>query len=450
MADAPPGSTPLDVAPAESAGGRLVTIDVLRGLAILWVMVFHLWLDMTFGLAGVSPLYKAFFDRVGEAAPLASLQAAGELVLGSGYQGVAVFFMLSGVSLTLNHYRNAGGSSGLSHGASPWRGFVTRVRRIVVAYWAGILIIVGGYTLVVLLQAWRLDSSVREQWSNVYIATVVPVRFDLGEISWALSIFGPSLRDRLETPPVGALWFVPLLLQYYVLFGLTMPLLRRVGPWKFALLGIAATIIARALFSEFGTAWMDAAHHQRTMDRIVLFRCSEFFLGMSIGYLLVHSREQVREWVTSPFDIAGLLVLGLVLQWASVSIDPGSQVGLAPFAVMGHLALALFMAPLLFKLPGRLERSVLVKPLVFLGVISLAALIVNEAMRYFASFLRAEELPGVVWAFFLVVVYIPVASLAAYPLARVLGLVRNAPRPGAAEPALEPPADFELRAVGGG
>ena len=302
MSDVPPESAPADAAPAESAGGRLVTIDVLRGLAILWVMVFHLWLDMTLGLAGVSPLYKAFFDRVGEGAPLASLEAAGELVLGSGYQGVAVFFMLSGVSLTLNHYRG--------NGASPWSGFVTRVRRIVVAYWVGILIIVAAYTIVVLLQAWRFDSNIGEQWSNVTLATIAPMRFDLSEISWALTIFGPALRERLDTPPVGALWFVPLLLQYYVLFGLTMPLLKRVGPWKFALLGIAVTIIARALFTEFGTAWMDTAHQQRTMDRIVLFRGSEFFLGMSLGYLLVHGRDQIREWTSSPFDIAGLLVLG--------------------------------------------------------------------------------------------------------------------------------------------
>jgi hypothetical protein len=58
-------------------------------------MTFHLWTDMTGGVRGVSPLYERLGDRVREGSPLPALTAAGEVVLGSGYQGVAVFMMLA-------------------------------------------------------------------------------------------------------------------------------------------------------------------------------------------------------------------------------------------------------------------------------------------------------------------------------------------------------------------
>src|SRR5260370_755438 len=33
---------------ADNAEGRIVAIDVLRGLAIIWVVLFHLWGDLEF------------------------------------------------------------------------------------------------------------------------------------------------------------------------------------------------------------------------------------------------------------------------------------------------------------------------------------------------------------------------------------------------------------------
>jgi hypothetical protein len=132
----------------------------------------------------------------------------------------------------------------------------------------------------------------------------------------------------------------------------------------------------------------------------------------------------MSEWVSSPLDVVGLLVLGVLLQWASVSIQPDSQRVVAMFTSMGHAALALFMLPLLFKSPGRLEASAPARALVALGVISFTALIVNDAMRYVASYVRAQGVPDPLWWFFLWAVYIPLATvLLAHPMARLLGLL---------------------------
>jgi hypothetical protein len=105
------------------------------------------------------------------------------------------------------------------------------------------------------------------------------------------------------------------------------------------------------------------------------------------------------------------------------------------------------MAPLLFKAPGRLEVSAPARALVFLGVISFTALIVDDQMRYVGSFLRYEGVHGPAWWFFLWVVYIPVGALLAYPLAKLFGLLPK--RRAATAPAAQQHA-ADLGLAGGG
>ena len=77
--------------------------------------------------------------------------------------------------------------------------------------------------------------------------------------------------------------------------------------------------------------------------------------------------------------------------------------------------------PLLVKPPSRIDRSVPVRALTTVGVMSYALLIVNDPMRLVASQLRVEDVPGAVWWTFLVAVYVPLSVVLAWPLAKVLG-----------------------------
>lgn len=428
---------------AETALGRFAVIDIVRGLAILWVMTFHLWIDMTGGFKGVSPLYERLGDRVTEGNPLNVLTAAGELVLGSGYQGVAVFMMLSGLSLTLNAQQRAKTPT-----LPAW---AARFRKVIVAYWGGVLFVFGVFALIALLQVWTDGGSYGDQWKNVHIGVTSRIRFELLDLPWAFSVFGPLVRDKFTTAPIGSLWFVPLLLQYYLLFPLLLPLLRRIGPWNFAIASFAATIVARALFYQYAPDIIEARYLPRTMDMVSVFHLTEFMFGMSLGYLLAERRAQITEWVSSPFDIAGLIAFGLVMQWASVSIESSSVLVTATFIPIQHAALALFITPLIFKVPGRLELSSPARALAALGVISMAALIVNDAMRFVASFLREQDLPSAIWWFFLVVLYIPGASVVlAYPMAKLLGLVPAQRRAARAEPPPGAVADIGMQPAPGG
>ena len=65
----------------------------------------------------------------------------------------------------------------------------------------------------------------------------------------------------------------------------------------------------------------------------------------------------------------------------------------------------------------------------WIGMISVAVLIINEPMRLVASLLRVHDVQGVAWWFFLVVVYVPVSVLLAWPFAILTGLIPRRSQP---------------------
>ncbi len=416
----PPGGAARAAQPTgpSATSARVVAIDILRGLAILWVMVFHLWGDMTYHLGDTPDLYSNFRDRVLEGRPLPALTSLGELILGQGYMGVPLFMILSGLSMTMNAYRR--GEPGIL------RGYAARFRRILPVYWGGVLLIVVAVAAVALLQMLVDGGSYQHQWFNVRLAVVAPRIIHWDDVAWAMTIVPWVFQGKIATitpVPVGSLWFVELLLQYYLIFPFALILLRKIGPWYFALAGIAITIAARSAYVPWSHESLQAARAARYLETLSPFRASEFLIGMSIGHLLACRREQVAEWVKSPLDIGGLLVIAVMLVLGGVVLAPEGDPQLVASHVMAQVGLALLILPLLFKAPGRLEVTILARALVFLGVISFTALIVNDMMRYFASFLRLEGVSGPPWWFFLWVIYIPVGTLLAYPLAKLFGLL---------------------------
>jgi peptidoglycan/LPS O-acetylase OafA/YrhL len=399
-----------------SRDGRIITIDVLRGLAILWVMTFHLYADMI-QRADAEPrhLYPALRDRLAEGAPLHALTALAEVIMSMGYQGVPLFMILSGLSLTL--------SAGRRPEAPLLRGYLERGRRLLVPYWTATMLTVTTIATIALLQMLIHGGSYHDHWFGVKLARTVAVNTRLDDVLYTLSVFGWLFRDKPVTIAVGSLWFVQMLVVYYLVFPFALRLLNKLGPWRFLLLGLAFTLVARSWFIFFPPHWIDPLSRIRLLYVFPLFRASEFFMGMSLGYLLVHHRAQVAEWVRSPFDIAGIVVMALLLQMFGAMLKTETDL----LTVLGdpaiQIAMVLFIVPVLFKAPGRLEVSAFAAVMAFVGTVAYAALIVNDQMRYIASFLRQEELPRAAWWFFLVVIYIPAGTLLAYPLAKVLGLL---------------------------
>ncbi len=423
-----------------------MAIDILRGLAILWVISFHLSVDMAHSTVGTDQLYVALRDRIAEGNALGALTAFVEVVLGTGYYGVVLFMVLSGLSLTMHAY-GRGEARLLS-------GYRARIWKILPVYWSGIAFLAATFTIIALLQVWLDGGTFGQQWHNVRIAASYPITWNVEPVDalWSATVFAWIFRGSDVTALMGSTWFVALLIQYYLVFPFALRLLNRIGPWRFMLAAIVFTAVSRGLMIRFGPEFLSPDRQVSLVLAGAPFRFSEFAAGMTIGWLLVHRREETAEYVRSPLDTLGVVVIALLLLVAGAVVGPKSDMTWALGDPVIGLGIAVLTLPLLFKAPGWIETSLPARALIFMGVISFPVLIVNDGMRYLASFLRLQEIPDPTWWFFLIVVYVPVGVLLAYPYALLFGLVPKQRRKRALTAARDAqPAPLDAQpAVGGG
>ncbi|HYM15019.1 MAG TPA: acyltransferase [Dehalococcoidia bacterium] len=405
--------------------GRIVAIDLLRGIAILWVILFHLWGDLEFFPAVPRAYYEQLTWQVkhGEG-PWRIFTSCTDLLFRDGFQGVPLFMMISGISLTIAAYR--------AGGAPNWpRFFVQRFRKLLLPYWAGVAIT---YAVIALI-AWRQatiggGSFTSHLGDGVTISLGSRVNVDPGVIYASIALVPRLLHDQWFFAPQLALWFVGLLAQYYLLFPLLFFVMRRIGVVPFLVLTFATTVMANWwIVDRFGAPEFQF----RLVTGWAPFRLFEFTAGMAIGWLLAAPEgARALRVLRSPSVIASLLLLGFaahttgdlligrwsVRYWQSLA---------TPLMTLG---LAMLVLPLLLKRPSRLDLSAPVRGLATIGVMSYALLIVNDPMRLVASQLRLEHVAPDVWWAFLAAVYVPASIALAWPLARVLGLM-PAPAAGA-------------------
>lgn len=406
-------STAQEQAPA----GRIAGLDMLRGLAILWVVVFHLWIDIKLVALPPADYYHTAFHRVSSGDWGRVGTSFIDAISRIGFQGVPVFMMLSGLSLYLSASRSEAP-------LLPW--YYARLRRLLVPYWAGFFVLLGGACAVAALQVWIDGHSFAYQYHH----GVTAAAWNVIDISWgdalvSLALVPRVLRDRWFGVYPNSLWFVVVLVQYYLLFPFLRVLLDRIGPARFVVSALIFTIAAKVLLIWwFGALLLGSA--PRFDGGVALFRIDDFAIGMAVGYMLVHRRHVLAAYTTTAFGIACLAVLGLLLQIGGTLIDDRQGYFNALAAPMVVSGLTLLMLPLIAKRPGRIEANAAARVLAWTGTISYAVLIVNEPMRLFASLLRVHHVPDPAWWVFIVALYVPVTVLAAWPFAVITGLV---PRP---------------------
>lgn len=424
----------MDERNAATPNPRMVAIDILRGVAILWVVVFHLWGDMEFFPGVPREYYEQLTWQVKQGnGPWAIFTSFTDLLFRDGFQGVPLFMMISGISLTIAAYR---GGDGLS-----WpRFFFVRFRKLLLPYWVGVAITYA----VICAIAWRQtaidDGTFGDHFGHgITISLHTVILIDSGVVWASIALLPRLFEDDWFFAPQLALWFVGLLAQYYLLFPVLFWLMRRIGVVAFLVLTFGATVMANWwIVHEYGalelkfflvTGWAP-------------FRMFEFTAGMAIGWLLI--APQGRRWLAvarHPAVIVATLVAGfaahtagdlLIGRWTAAQLTSGGpgiylQSLALPLATLGIGLLAL---PLLVKPPSRIDVCLPVRALTTVGVMSYALLIINDPMRLIASQLRVEDVPGAVWWTFVVAVYVPVSILLAWPFARLLGLMPRATAPG--------------------
>ena len=409
--DAAPDSQP------DAAAGRIVSIDVVRGFAILWVILYHLWSDLKYPhIMNTGDTLQAVVDRATDGGPYAVLGALTDAFFRLGFLGVPLFMILSGLSLTMSAMRRP-----LTARRTP-AFMYRRFRRVMIPYWFGFAYAIV-FALGISLVQWQRHDGHPFSWF---------VRHGDVPLTGGQLFAGGLLVPRYwsndwQFAPEGSLWFVLLIVQYYLLFPFLLALLRRIGPLPFVALALAVTLLSLNRILSVDGNLTDAASW---VTMLAPFRIFEFALGMAGGYLLVTRPNELRAFLRHPVDALGLMVCGLALFLAGNMID-GRETGhrvmlIGPVIALG---MSLFFLPLVVKAPGRIEAWAPGRLLAWVGVISYTVLIVNEPLRSVTHTMSIENarLPWqVLWVG---VLYIPITLLAARPLAVLLGLVERQPEP---------------------
>jgi peptidoglycan/LPS O-acetylase OafA/YrhL len=406
---------------SDTTGGdraRFVGIDLLRGFAILWVVLFHLWGDLKFFPGAPSGYYSRMTDQVRDGAPAIDVFTAfTDLFFRLGFQGVPLFMMLSGISLTVAAYR--------AGDALRWpRFFIQRFRKLLAPYWFGVALTYG----VIAAIAWRQDVLGRGAFADQFQNGVTIAGLTTISVDWNVVIASITLVPRLTGldyffAPQLALWFVGLLAQYYLLFPLLFVIMRRGGVVPFLVVSAAITV---------GTnVWIvDQYRVPEAKFWLVTgwapFRMFEFTFGMACGWLIAApDGRRALAIVRHPLVVVSLLVLGLMAHTYGgiLTGDPSRGYWQAVALPLSTLGLGLLALPLLVKPPSRIDVTLPVRSLATVGVMSYAILIINDAMRLVASQIRIENPSDMVWWTFLVAAYVPLSIALAWPAARLLGLM---------------------------
>ena len=195
--------------------GDIPVLDGLRGLAVIWVVAFH-FVGLREGDKWVGALHAV---------------PALDALVRNGYLGVDLFFLLSGFLLALPWIAHA--NEGLPP-PSTAAFYVRRARRILPAYYVQLACLyLVALPLVLGLAYWRKDLYVY-LWNGV---------------AHGLFLQGTSPLTSGSMGVNGALWTLPIEVQFYVLLPLAMPLFLR-APWRTLAAAIAVSL-----------AWQWAAAH---------------------------------------------------------------------------------------------------------------------------------------------------------------------------------------------
>ncbi|WP_066585847.1 acyltransferase family protein [Cellulomonas timonensis] len=212
----------------------------------------------------------------------------------AGYNGVTVFFVLSGFVLAWNY---ADRFSTLT-GRALWSFAVARVARIYPLYLVALLWVVAPALVTHTLPAstwWHVAAL--QTWSS--------------DMSFALALNGPG-------------WSIGVELFLYACFPALMLAIYRIRSRPSVLLGLAvvATAVVIALAWWFVASgrdalpWADAESAHRWLYRNPLARLGDFVVGISVA--LLARAVQVKAWIGATAQAVGAVAFLVLMTWPSL------------------------------------------------------------------------------------------------------------------------------------
>lgn len=311
------GTSPGNPAPVPAparGGARFAWLDVVKGISILWVVVFHTLhtRDTQYPWALDPGYFSAFMQQCAPGSWTQSIGCGlGSLVIaviGLGFHAVDVFLVASGFGLVVALRPDAPPPS--------WgRWYGKRLLRLFPMYWVAHL---------------------------VYLVSPLLARPEPLDYRFVLSFFGDRVYpiDSLFYYANASWWYFGLLVELYLVFPLLYTMLRKTSPAGFLLVTGLFTLLSRELLLNglpvsglylvggfFGT------------------RLWEFALGMALATLAQSQPPRLEGWLFARRTLAaGMVLYGLALLsyragWAYVFTDP--LVGTGLFIILAHVARAI-------------------------------------------------------------------------------------------------------------
>ena len=234
---------PVTTRPVTTQPGRVAGLDAIRGLAALYVVIYHVFLRAWPGYPRAS---HAPFWAVG---------------LSYGRAAVAVFIVLSGFSLSLGPARSGWRFKSIATYAH------RRAWRILPAYWAAL-----GFSLVM---TWYVLA--QPGWTVPNGKSVV--------------VYGLLVQDVFTAgSPNRAFWSIAIEAQLYILLPLLLLLVRRVS--ALAMAGLVAAIVVTMGVLGPHVALLNTAVVKFTPDLAVLFAVGL----LAAGIVTAGERTRSRPW----------------------------------------------------------------------------------------------------------------------------------------------------------
>jgi peptidoglycan/LPS O-acetylase OafA/YrhL len=212
--------------PISNGSQKYLWMDMLRGMAIIAIVIHHWLLFMPYEHSKLATLIHTI---------------AGTFV--------HLFFVLSGAGLTISYFQKRHFS---------WREWTRRrFVKLIVPYW---IIITVTFILAYVFH-FAIPNFITESYSWSVLLSYLTFSRNFYSPGWELN---PTL------------WFMPVILGLYILFPVLVKILEKYGAIVLLAISVLITYLSIYLFFGFST------NHQSS---IPLFHLSEFSLGMSLGYL---------------------------------------------------------------------------------------------------------------------------------------------------------------------
>lgn len=359
------------VSKALPSGNNLPLIDVLRGLAAFWVVLFHVRVDLWVGLREIQ-------NGLPGAGAFDQLMAWFSVPMAFGGSGVMLFFVLSGFCV---HLPLAGGK------AFAWKPYAARrFFRIYPPYLAAVVLTLGCELLARVIDPTGATSPIGTVLRSVFM----------------VQNYGPDAGQMIGNP---SLWSLPVEMELYVVYPLFLWMLRRFGVWPtvLAVSAVSATplLFHQALpaldggFIQYWLIWCSGAllaERWKTggLPRPGAIHVVIMFTAFAIAAGL--HWKGLNHWVACQFWAVGYgLVLWFVLMKPSLAAAVPVRL-LKVLVWMGALSYSLYLVHFpLFRVAGEAWKSAFGSKPVNLLVPLIAAVLVVPVAGLFYRFVEAPS-----------------------------------------------------------